>query len=402
MVSKGKFVLGLLASVLAVSFAVGKIGTGSENLAPSLLESKEPRTAGAESKGENTRKKETSGLARVLDNSSSSGTKETTGASEGLTHSSSLGTKETTKQANPTEVSGGLGGVGTSGSTGIRETSGTTGTAENLGSTATSETSGSSSSSGSTAIKEISGTSGEGATSPASAKESLEGIDDTILARRINKILTDSPEMIVAALQKFNQAQHRIQQEKLDASLVKYKDEISKDSSAIVLGKKDAEIKLVVFLDPNCPHCRPFSQALTKVSTEHPNVAIFVRQWPILGPDSEEVARGLWAIKQQGSDKFNAITKAIAASEDRYTFAKLLLWVTDHKLDVTKFKKDFESQATKDIVDNTKKLALDIGLEGTPTSLLVSKKGIRVVSPTDEKSLQSILTGAAKDGSDKT
>jgi hypothetical protein len=133
MVGKEKFVLGLLVSVLAVSFAVGKIGTGSENLAPSLLESKEQRTAGADSKGENSGKKETSGLARVLDNSSSSGTKETSGASEGLTNSSSLGTKETSKQANPTEVSGGLGGVGTSGSTGIRETSGTTGTAENLG-----------------------------------------------------------------------------------------------------------------------------------------------------------------------------------------------------------------------------------------------------------------------------
>lgn len=376
MVGKGKFILGLLGSVLAISFAVGKIGTGSENSASSLLGSKEERPSGTALKGEISGKKDTS---------QSSGTKETSGSSEGLTNSTSSGNKENTKQTSSETTSGAPNGVGASGSVGIRETSG------------------SASPSGNTSIKEISGASGEGIASTASAKESSSGsIDDSNLAKKINEILTDRPEIIVAALQKFNQTQHRIQQEKLDASLIKYKDEISKDSSAIVLGKKDAEVKLVVFVDPNCPHCRPFSQALTKISPEYPNVAIFVRQWPILGPDSEEVARGLWAIKQQGSDKFNAITKAIAASEDRYTFEKLLLWVTDHKLDVAKFKKDFESQTTKDIVENTKKLALDIGLEGTPTSLLVSKKGIRVVSPTDEKSLQSILTGAAKDVSDKT
>ena len=406
MVGKGKFLLGLLASVLAVSFAVGKIGTGTEDSASSLLGSKEEQTSGANSKGKIPGKKETSGLASVLGTSPSSGTKETSGSSDGLPNSTSPGIKESSKQMNPTEASGtpgSLGSGGTSGSTGLRETSGSTGNQENLGSSGIRETSESTLPSANTALKEISRTSGEGTPSTASARDSLSGgIDDSNLAKRINTILTNNPEMIVAALQKFNQTQHRIQQEKLDASLVKFKDEISRDSSAIVLGKKDAEVKLVVFLDPNCPHCRPFSQALTKVSTEYPNVAIFVRQWPILGPDSEEVARGLWAIKQQGSDKFNAISKAIAASEDRYTFAKLLLWVTDHKLDVAKFKKDFESPTTKDIVENTKKLALDIGLEGTPTSLLVSKKGIRVVNPTDEKSLQSILTGAAKDVSDKT
>ena len=44
---------------------------------------------------------------------------------------------------------------------------------------------------------------------------------------------------------------------------------------------------------------------------------------------------------------------------------------------------------------DTSKLAKDIGLQGTPTSLLVDKNGIRLVMPTDEKSLESILKGAS-------
>lgn len=226
--------------------------------------------------------------------------------------------------------------------------------------------------------------------------EPAGGMDDSHLEKKLIDILNKNPDIIVGALQKFNQNQQRAQQEKLEASLTKYQGEISKESSAIVLGEKDAEVKLVVFLDPNCPHCRPFSQALNKAREGFPNVAIFVRHWAILGKDSEDVSRGLWAIQQQGQDKFNAATKAIASSEERYTFAKLLAWVGDHHLNVAKFKEDSESQATRDIMEETRKLATDIGLEGTPTSLLIDKKGIRLVVPTDEKSLQNILTEAAR------
>lgn len=226
--------------------------------------------------------------------------------------------------------------------------------------------------------------------------EPTGGMDDSHLEKKLIDILNKNPDIIVGALQKFNQNQQRAQQEKLEASLTKYQGEISKESNAVVLGEKDAEIKLVVFLDPNCPHCRPFSQALNKVREGFPNVAIYVRHWAILGKDSEDIVKGLWAIKQQGQDKFNAATKAIASSEERYTFAKLLAWVGDHHLNIAKFKEDSESQATKDVMEETKKLATDIGLEGTPTSLLIDKKGIRLVMPTDEKSLESILIEATK------
>jgi protein-disulfide isomerase len=223
-----------------------------------------------------------------------------------------------------------------------------------------------------------------------------ENMNDGQLQEKIEGILNKNPHIIVAALQKFNETQQVAHREKLQASLMKYQKEISKESTAIVLGKKNAPIKFVVFLDPNCPHCRPFSLALHKVCEAFPDVAILIRHWPILGSDSEDTVRGLLAIKQQGTDKFNAATKAIASSEERYTSAKLLSWVQEHGLDVEKFKKDSQSPETRALIDETKKLASNMGLEGTPTSLLIDKKGIRLVVPTDEKSLENIFVEATK------
>jgi protein-disulfide isomerase len=223
---------------------------------------------------------------------------------------------------------------------------------------------------------------------------SAGGLSDSQLQEKVTDILTKNPEIIVAALQKFQQNQQRAQQEKFEAQLMKYQTDISKDSSAIVLGKMDAGVKLVVFLDPNCPHCKSFSQALYTIRENFPNVAVLVRHWPFL-ENSEGVARGLWAINLQGSDKFEAAARAIATSKEGYTLPKLLAWVQEHKLDVAKFEKDVNSPATLQVIQETKKLAENVGLEGTPTSLLVDKKGIHHVMPTDEKGLESILKGAA-------
>lgn len=229
------------------------------------------------------------------------------------------------------------------------------------------------------------------------------GLSDSEFEKKLIDTINKNPQIIVTALQKFTESQERELQEKMEASFMKYKNEISKESSAALLGKKDAEVKLVVFLDPNCPHCRPFSQALHKVRENFPNVGVLVRHWPIM-KDSEEVVRGLWAIKLQGQDQYNAACKAIASApgEERFNYAKLLAWVEDHKLDVKKFKEDSQSKATIEIVEETSKLAKDIGLQGTPTSLLVDKKGVHLVMPTDERSLEGVFKAASTPSKEAT
>ena len=215
--------------------------------------------------------------------------------------------------------------------------------------------------------------------------------NDAQLEKKIVDVLNKNPKIIVEALQKFSEIEQKAQQEKMQATLVSRQKEIGEDTYAAVLGKKDAAIKLVVFLDPNCPHCRHFEQAINRIRGNFPNVAILMRHWAIMGKDSEDIARGLWAIKLQGLDKYDAISKTIAASTEPYTYARLLAWANDQKLDVKKFEEDAKSQETRNVVAKTQALAQELGLQGTPTSILIDKNGIRLVMPTDEKSLEIIL-----------
>jgi thiol:disulfide interchange protein DsbC len=51
-------------------------------------------------------------------------------------------------------------------------------------------------------------------------------------------------------------------------------------SGAIVVGKKDAKQGIVVFDDPNCPHCAKLHDTAKGIVAKNPDVAFFVRPFP--------------------------------------------------------------------------------------------------------------------------
>jgi thiol:disulfide interchange protein DsbC len=51
-------------------------------------------------------------------------------------------------------------------------------------------------------------------------------------------------------------------------------------SGAIVVGKKDAKQRIVVFDDPNCPHCAKLHETAKGIVAKNPDVAFFVRPFP--------------------------------------------------------------------------------------------------------------------------
>lgn len=49
---------------------------------------------------------------------------------------------------------------------------------------------------------------------------------------------------------------------------------------AIVVGRKDAKRRIVVFDDPNCPHCAKLHQTSKEIVAKHPDVVFYVKPFP--------------------------------------------------------------------------------------------------------------------------
>ena len=63
-------------------------------------------------------------------------------------------------------------------------------------------------------------------------------------------------------------------------------------TDAIVVGKKDAKRRIIVFDDPNCPHCAKLYRTSKEIVARHPDVAFFVRPFPRMR-DEETRAKAL-------------------------------------------------------------------------------------------------------------
>jgi len=51
-------------------------------------------------------------------------------------------------------------------------------------------------------------------------------------------------------------------------------------TGAIVVGRKDAKRRIIVFDDPNCPHCANLHATAKGIVARNPDVAFFVRPFP--------------------------------------------------------------------------------------------------------------------------
>ena len=83
---------------------------------------------------------------------------------------------------------------------------------------------------------------------------------------------------------------------------------------------------MVAFLDYNCPYCREGTPDLAKLVSEDGKVRLVLKELPVLGPESEDVARIAQAAIAQGkiSSCMNGCSPSAAGRPSRRRFASPL------------------------------------------------------------------------------
>jgi protein-disulfide isomerase len=68
-------------------------------------------------------------------------------------------------------------------------------------------------------------------------------------------------------------------------------------------GARDGDVVLVEFFDYACTYCRKSNADVDRLLLEDPKLKVVWRDWPVLGPDSEEAARASLAAARAGRFK---------------------------------------------------------------------------------------------------
>ena len=82
-----------------------------------------------------------------------------------------------------------------------------------------------------------------------------------------------------------------LQNARQETAIAAHADELFRSPASFVAGNPNGDVTVVAFFDYNCPYCRAGAPDLKRLLSEDGRVRLVLKELPLLGTDSENVAR---------------------------------------------------------------------------------------------------------------
>ncbi len=141
------------------------------------------------------------------------------------------------------------------------------------------------------------------------------------------------------------------------------------DDAHLLFGNKDAEHKIVVFSDPECPFCREVVPGLMKAAKEHPSkIALYYYHLPLLRihPVSDILTRIMHVAQEEGKTDVVEKMYTLKINPQETNMIKVLAAVKAHTGYSISAEK-INAKAVKDVLKADSEAASKMMVSGTPT-----------------------------------
>lgn len=156
--------------------------------------------------------------------------------------------------------------------------------------------------------------------------------------------------------------------ERSERAAAAHTEELFHDPASLVVGNPDGDVSIVVFHDYNCPDCRAGAPELARLTAEDGRVRLIVKDLPVLGPDSVDVARVVLAAERQGgAEELHSRLETIQGRASKFRALKI---AEEIGLDRARLERDMNDPEISSVLAANKRLAGEIGVRGVPFYLV--------------------------------
>lgn len=187
----------------------------------------------------------------------------------------------------------------------------------------------------------------------------------------IRAYLLENPEVIMEAVAVLEQ-RDKDQQANMDSDLVKaHSDALFNDGYSWEGGNPDGDITLVEFTDYRCGYCRRAFEEVKQLVEMDGNIRFIVKEFPILGEESELSARFAIAAHQlAGDDAYKASHDALIAFKGQVNDTSLGRIADTLGLDGPAILAHMNSDPVTDVIALNRALANRMQISGTPSFVM--------------------------------
>ena len=189
------------------------------------------------------------------------------------------------------------------------------------------------------------------------------GPDKGAIERIVRAYLLGNPEVIEEAIEALRAKREAEERERAEAAIAENGEALRAHPLSPVSGNAGSDVTVVEFFDYRCGFCKRALPVMEALLEEDANVRVVWKEFPILGPVSVFAARAAMAADRQG--KYYPLHLALM-KEEELTEGKVLELAAESGLDTARLKRDMEDPAIRAYLDETRALAREIGINGTP------------------------------------
>lgn len=180
----------------------------------------------------------------------------------------------------------------------------------------------------------------------------------------VRDYLLANPEVLVEALQTYQERQRLAQQEAARQALASNRELLENDPDAPVMGNPDGDVVVVEFFDYRCPYCIQVADALRREVETDGNIRLVMKEFPILGPDSVTAARMALAANRQG--KYEELHWTLMNVAGKVTEDKAWKAAERVGLDLDQLRADMQAPEIDAMLQRNFQLAQQLQVNGTP------------------------------------
>lgn len=196
---------------------------------------------------------------------------------------------------------------------------------------------------------------------------SAESPSDKAFGEKVRAYLLAHPEVLEEATAKLQTAKAEQAGQALKTALNDHRRELERDPRDFVAGNPNGAVTIVEFFDYRCPFCKTSAPAIDAYLREHKDIRLVLKEYPVLGPESEAAAHVALGAKAAG--KYLPVHQQLLA-EKAINDAVVDRVLEANGLDPASVRKaGLAADSTKHLED-TLKLGRTLAIDGTPTFVI--------------------------------
>jgi len=194
---------------------------------------------------------------------------------------------------------------------------------------------------------------------------------DAEFGEQVRSYLLQNPEVIFEAVAAFEQRNAEAQADMDRAILEANADALFNDPNSWVGGNPEGDITLVEFLDYRCGFCKRAHDEVLELLEADSGIRLIVKEFPILGPESELSSRfAIASLRLGGDDMYEQVNDTLIRHDGPVTPEYLDELAEELGLDFDAVVAEMESKEVSNILADNRALAQRLQISGTPTFVM--------------------------------